>query len=71
MPVLILIRTWTATDDCGNSSTGVQTISLGDNEAPVLVNIPADETINCGATVPSAGAVCQQRIIATAIRRLL
>ena len=52
-----LIRTWTATDDCGNSSTGVQTISLGDNDAPVLVNIPADETINCGSSVPSAGAV--------------
>ena len=66
----ILIRTWTATDDCGNSTTAVQTINIGDNEAPVFTNIPADETINCGTTFP-APCMSLRRIIATAIRQLL
>jgi hypothetical protein len=52
-----LIRTWTATDDCGNSTTAVQTISAGDNEAPVITDIPADETIECSTGIPSPGAV--------------
>jgi len=33
-------RTWTATDDCGNSSSCVQTITLIDDEAPTLVCYP-------------------------------
>ena len=52
-----LIRTWTATDDCGNSTTAVQTISAGDNEAPVITDIPADETIECSTGIPSPGTV--------------
>ena len=35
-------RTWTATDACGNSSVSEQVITVeGDNEAPVLANVPA------------------------------
>jgi gliding motility-associated-like protein len=32
-----IIRTWTATDDCDNSSTVSQTIQVQDTEAPVII----------------------------------
>ncbi|MBL7818002.1 MAG: gliding motility-associated C-terminal domain-containing protein, partial [Saprospiraceae bacterium] len=48
-----VVRTWTATDACGNSATASQTISVGDNDAPTFSNVPVDATINCGGTVPS------------------
>ena len=43
-------RTWTATDDCGNSSTASQTINVQDITAPVIAALPAPSTINCPAT---------------------
>ena len=36
-----LTRTWTATDACGNSISGLQTITLRDTTPPVLT-VPAD-----------------------------
>ncbi|WP_156129385.1 hypothetical protein [Flavobacterium sp. AED] len=45
-------RTWTATDDCGNTSTATQTINVHDVTAPVIAALPAASTINCPA-VPS------------------
>ncbi|NJN34693.1 MAG: hypothetical protein HC817_11025 [Saprospiraceae bacterium] len=47
-----LIRTWTATDACGNTATTVQTILYGDNEPPVLGNVPADITLRCDEPLP-------------------
>jgi len=47
----ILTRTYTATDDCGNSSSFVQTIRFIDVIAPTFVNFPADQTINCDETI--------------------
>ena len=48
-----ITRTWVATDDCGNSSTCVQTIFVDDNLAPVLT-CPANLTIQCTAsTLPA------------------
>ncbi|MBK7342574.1 MAG: hypothetical protein IPJ06_05365 [Saprospiraceae bacterium] len=51
-----LTRLWTATDNCGNSSTGKQTISVGDVTPPVFTNKPADVTVQCDA-VPRTGTV--------------
>ena len=43
----VITRTWTATDACGNQSSVVQTITVQDNEAPVLIGVPADVTAEC------------------------
>ena len=43
----ILTRTWTATDDCGNSSSAAQVVTVVDATAPVLVGVPADVTAEC------------------------
>jgi len=42
-----LIRTWTATDNCGNQHSLSQSIYVGDTEDPVLTGIPADVTVDC------------------------
>jgi hypothetical protein len=43
----ILLRTWTATDLCGNTSTCSQQITVVDLTAPIL-NCPPNVTVNCG-----------------------
>ena len=40
-------RTWRATDDCGNFSTCVQTISVNDVTSPILVGVPINVTVSC------------------------
>lgn len=40
-------RTWRAVDDCGNEALQTQTISIVDQEAPVLENVPADISVDC------------------------
>ncbi len=41
-----ITRTWKATDESGNASTCVQTITVRDNTAPVIT-CPANVTLNC------------------------
>ena len=40
------IRTWTATDDCGNSTDFEQTVVMYDNGNPFFTSFPADVTIS-------------------------
>ena len=43
-------RTWKATDNCGNSVTCIQTITVQDNTPPVIV-CPSNLTINCQSSI--------------------
>src|SRR5207247_4995959 len=58
-------RTWTATDDCGNSSTASQTINVVDTHAPRISALPGPTTIACTATTsfakPPATDACDSR----------
>src|SRR6185436_19483635 len=61
-------RTWTATDDCGNSSTCSRTISVSDNTAPVIT-CPTVSNVECPAS-PSFGAAsasdaCDNSVVPT------
>ena len=40
-------RTWEATDDCGNTSTFVQNITVIDDQPPVFTSVPSNTTITC------------------------
>ncbi|MCC6462357.1 MAG: SprB repeat-containing protein, partial [Saprospiraceae bacterium] len=53
----VLVRSWTATDQCGNAVTVSQTISIQDIEAPVFSNLPANLTLQCGAVPLPANPV--------------
>ncbi len=44
------IRTWTATDDCGNATEFEQTVVMYDNGDPFFTSFPADVTIDLDAT---------------------
>jgi len=44
----LIKRLWTATDQCGNSTNGIQTITVRDLKAPSLI-IPASVTLECPA----------------------
>ncbi len=48
-----IIRTWTATDKCGNTQELIQNIIIKDNEAPTFITIPKDTIIYCSSTVDS------------------
>src|SRR5690606_7844598 len=51
---LIINRTFTVSDACGNSSVCTQIITLIDNVAPVIQNCPADVQFSCIEDVPAA-----------------
>ena len=49
-------RTWLATDDCGNFTTCLQTITIQDISAPVLVGVPEDIPVDCNS-IPAVPVV--------------
>ena len=50
----MITRTWEYTPTCGPSIIHIQTITLEDNEPPVLVDPLGNATYNCLADVPAA-----------------
>lgn len=49
-----MIRTFTAIDACGNFSQAIQSVTVVDEEAPVLSGVPADVTLECGEEIPAS-----------------
>ena len=43
-----LMRTWVATDDCGNMTLDVQMITFTDSEQPQILGVPANVSASCG-----------------------
>jgi gliding motility-associated-like protein len=52
-----LIRTWIAKDECGNTSTIRQVITVVDTTKPVIDPAPAAVTVTCGGTIPAAATL--------------
>ena len=48
----VIVRTFTATDDAGNSASATQTITVQDTTAPEFTFVPADYTAECSDEMP-------------------
>jgi len=51
-----LTRRWTAADNCGNTLSISQRITVVDNGKPTFTSFPANTTISCTDPIPSVGA---------------
>lgn len=51
-----VVRTYRATDICGNSSTCSQSIIVDDQTPPVFTGVPANTTLECNAVIPPSNA---------------
>ena len=51
--LMTLVRTFSATDACGNTASGIQTISVTDTLSPVFSFIPSDYEFDCTDALPS------------------
>ncbi|HBA82679.1 MAG TPA: hypothetical protein DCZ95_01170, partial [Verrucomicrobia bacterium] len=52
-----LFRTWIASDACGNSATGLQTVVVRDENSPVLYGVPSSITVSYAAETPAEPSV--------------
>jgi hypothetical protein len=50
-----LVRSWRATDNCGNWAIATQRITVQDTQAPAFTSVPANVTIQCSSLVPPIG----------------
>ena len=65
-----ITRTYRATDVCGNSATCTQTITVNDQTAPVLVNVPTGNNLNITVgcnNIPTAPVVTATDNCGTAV----
>jgi hypothetical protein len=49
----VITRTWTAKDECGNTASCTQTVTVDDTQAPVLPELPTGGDLGCNPTPPS------------------
>src|SRR5690606_18628565 len=63
----VIVRTYLATDECGNTSECVQTLTYNDNVAPVFENAPENIDVDCAnipdPTVVTATDNCSEVVI--------
>ena len=64
-----IVRTWTATDACGNASSAQTVYEVVDQTAPYFTSVPSDITVACDsqipATVASAADACDSDVTVT------
>jgi hypothetical protein len=48
-----IMRSWKATDACGNSTSAAQIITIQDNTAPTFTSFPGNVTIQCSQAPPA------------------
>jgi HYR domain-containing protein len=60
---ITVTRTWTATDNCGNTVSAQQVITSADTEAPVLSGVPANLTVECGSVPPAANVTATDNCV--------
>ncbi len=60
-----IVRTFTAIDACGNFSQAVQSVTVVDDDAPVLAGLPADLTLECGDAIPETGVTAEDACAGT------
>jgi len=69
--VVTVTRTWTAEDDCGNTSSCTQTITLTDTEQPYWTSdLPEDMVVECSEDIPAPADLtaednCQANVTVT------
>jgi gliding motility-associated-like protein len=51
-----VVRTWTVADDCGNTASATQLITIFDTQAPTLIGVPQDLHVSCN-DIPSVPVV--------------
>lgn len=65
----VVVRTWTATDNCGNFATGSATYYVVDEIAPVFTSVSENITIECDEEIPATSATaednCSEEVIIT------
>src|SRR6267142_2632741 len=49
-----IMRTYHATDACGNVTSQSQTITVDDQTPPLITGFPMDATVSCASAVPAA-----------------